>query len=191
MFASVFNLLRYHTYHIASNWETSLHMCKGLSVTKATKFLTLSQKLLWPHWLPERVSRIPMGPQDHTLRNTDIKSHFIQHEVYRVNITCFVCLFVFNMCSRLSRLTNLMSCRVRTKNSILEIPNTKRNAHFLSFLREKNIPQDFTLPLKDQQASIHLIALVSYGRWSAKAELELKLPNKEKGSPGKQVFILP
>ena len=79
-----------------------------------------------------------------------------------VGITCFLFFFFFFLTyvQGFSKLTNMMSGRVRTRNSILEIPNTNKCTIPYIFEKKKNIPQDFTLPLKDQQASIYLMAVV-------------------------------
>ena len=65
------------------------------------------------------------------------------------------------------------------------------NAQFLIFLRKKKYSPRFYVTIK-RSASIHLSNGRGFGCcWSAKAELELKLHDKKKGSPGKQVFIVP
>lgn len=123
--------------------------------------------------------------QDLTLRNTDqiswTKSHFIQQSTFEVHQSDITCFPIFRYVQGVSKYTNWMSGRVRTKNSILKIPYTYRNAQFLLLLRKKYPPR-YYVAIK-RSASIHLSNSLRFVCCiSAKVELELKLPNKTKGS---------
>lgn len=75
-----------------------------------------------------------------------------------------------------------MSGSMRTKNSTLKVPCTYRNAQFLLLLRKKKYPPRLYATIKIP-ASIHLSNRLGFVCCiSSKVELELKLPNKKKGS---------